>query len=71
MNSQWVSCLLRVNYCSQSEKYELTRGAVSVKGKLKDNLAFWENTIEANSFILSVIKEGYRIPFIENPSSVF
>jgi hypothetical protein len=44
---------------------------VSAKGKLKDNLAFWENTIEANSFILSVIKEGYRIPFIENPSSVF
>ena len=58
-------------YCSQSEKYELTRGVVSAKGKLKDNLSFWENTIEANSFILSVIKEGYRIPFIENPSSVF
>ena len=44
---------------------------MSVKGKLKENLAFWKNTIEANSFILNVIKEGYRIPFIENPSSVF
>jgi hypothetical protein len=44
---------------------------VSAKGKLKDNLAFWKNTIEVNSFILNVIKEGYRIPFIENPSSVF
>jgi hypothetical protein len=41
---------------------------VSVKGKLKENLAFWKNTIEANWFILNVIKEGYRIPFIENPS---
>ena len=44
---------------------------MSVKGKLKENLAFWKNTIEANWFILNVIKEGYRIPFIENPSFVF
>jgi hypothetical protein len=59
------------SYCSQSEKYELTRGVVPDKGKLKENLTSWKNTIEANSFILDVIKEGYRIPFIENPSSVF
>ena len=45
MNSQGVSCLLRVTYCSQSKKYELTRCVVSAKGKLKENLAFWKNTI--------------------------
>jgi hypothetical protein len=27
--------------------------------------------LEANSFILNVIKECYKIPFIENPSFVF
>jgi hypothetical protein len=59
------------SYCSQSEKYELTKGVVSAKGKLKEKLVFWKNTIEANSFILNVIKECYKIPFIENPSFVF
>ena len=44
---------------------------MSAKGKLKEKLVFWKNTIEANSFILNVIKECYKIPFIENPSSVF
>ena len=34
-------------YCSQSEKYELTRGVVPVKGKLKENLTFWKNTIRS------------------------
>lgn len=29
-------------YCSKSEKYELIRDVVSVKGKLKENLAFWK-----------------------------
>jgi hypothetical protein len=44
---------------------------VSAKGKLKEKIVFWKNTIEANSFILNVIKECYKIPFIENPSFVF
>jgi hypothetical protein len=41
-----------------SEKYDLKSGSKSVKGRLKLDSEFWENTIRANSFILDVVKEG-------------
>ena len=53
-----------------SEKYELKSGSKSVKGRLKLHSKFWENTIRANSFILDVIKEGYKIPFMAQPTPV-
>lgn len=53
-----------------SEKYELKSGSKSVKARLKLLSKFWENTIRANSFILDVIKEGYKIPFMAQPTPV-
>jgi hypothetical protein len=45
-----------------SEKYDLKSGSKSVKGRLKLHSEFWENTIRANSFVLDLVKEGYKIP---------
>ena len=43
--------------------------SVIVKGRLIVNVSFWE-TISASRFILSVIREGYKIPFYYTPTSV-
>ena len=43
--------------------------SVIVKGRLRVNVEFWES-IGASQFILSVIKEGYEIPFYFSPTSV-
>ena len=40
---------------------------VSVKGKLKSHVDYWENVIDANMFVTSLINEGYRIHFTYNP----
>ena len=37
-----------------------------VKGRLKENIVFWEN-IKASSWVLRVIREGYALPFVETP----
>ena len=37
---------------------------VSVQGCLKNCVSFWENTLEASNFVLGIIKNGYRLPFI-------
>ena len=39
---------------------------VTVKGRLKQNLKYWED-IGASDFIISTISEGYKIPFIDSP----
>ena len=53
-----------------SEKYELKSGSKSVKGRLKLHSEFWENTIRANSFVLDLVKEGYKIPFMAQTTPV-
>ena len=44
--------------------------SVVVKGRLRANVHFWES-IGASHFVLSVIREGYKIPFYYTPTSVF
>ena len=44
--------------------------SVIVKGRLRANVQFWES-IGASHFVLSVITEGYKIPFYYTPTSVF
>ena len=44
--------------------------SVIVKGRLRANVEFWES-IGASLFVLSVIREGYKIPFSYTPTSVF
>lgn len=58
------------NFLDSKQKCEIKRGTPSVKGKLKENVNFWEHTIQANEFILNVIKEGYKIPFLSPPEPV-
>ena len=53
-----------------SEKYELKSGSKSVKGRLKLHSEFWENNIRDNSFVLDLLKEGYKIPFMAQTTPV-
>ena len=53
-----------------TQNYELESGhSLSVKGNLKNNLGFWRS-IGAPDFILSIIENGYRLPFISFPLAV-
>ena len=44
--------------------------SVIVKGRLRANVQFWES-IGTSHFVLSVIREGYKIPSYYTPTSVF
>ena len=41
-----------------------------VVGNLRRHISFWEK-IRANEFILSVIREGYKIPLYKTPHSAY
>ena len=58
--------------CPETEMSELVQGAqvVKVKGRLKACVQFWES-ISAPQFVLSVIREGYKIPFLHTPPRAF
>ena len=43
---------------------------VIVKGRLKANISFWQS-IGASKFILDTLSFGYKIPFSQEPTSVF
>ena len=43
--------------------------SVIIKGRLRVNVNFWES-IDASQFVLSVIKEGYKIPFYYTPKTI-
>ena len=42
---------------------------VSVKGNLKANIEFWKS-IGAPNFIISIIDNGYSLPFVNLPEPV-
>ena len=52
--------------------YEYEQGAPSVivKGRLKTHVQFWED-IGSPDFIIDTIKNGYTIPFLSTPTSVY
>lgn len=67
-NIMEVNCLLL-----EPRDYELEGSAgkdVNVKGNLAKHLDFWVN-IGTSKFILDVIKDGYRLPFEENPEGAY
>ena len=37
---------------------------VSLKGNLKRNIVYWQNTLMANESVLHITKNGYKIPFL-------
>ena len=41
--------------------------SIQVKGRLKENIAFWRD-IGASKWVLSVIEDGYYLPFISLPA---
>ena len=52
--------------------WEISKGdgeEVRVKGRLRENIEYWKD-IGCNDAIMDVIREGYRIPFIDNPPGV-
>ena len=49
--------------------YDSVIPQVSVKGKLSKSIAFW-HSIGAPDFILSVIRDGYKIPLFQGVSSL-
>ena len=40
---------------------------ISLKGNLKRNITYWQNTLMANESVLHIIENGYKIPFFETP----
>lgn len=44
-------------------------GGNNVKGRLRSNVGYWENVVIAPSPIISIIKQGYILPFVSVPSS--
>ena len=58
----WIYQVLEIEHECELE----TVVTPSVKGRLKEHITFWIK-IGAPNFVLSVIQEGYKIPFIEIP----
>ena len=52
-------------YTIQEFEFEKGNNYPSVKGRLKKNLIFWRETLSANSAILEIIDNGYKIPFFK------
>ena len=59
-----------VNALPQSCAAELVQAPVSVQGRLKKCLKFWEEKLQASEFVLGIIHSGYRLPFIRLPPPV-
>ena len=44
-------------------KQDSTNTLPNVKGRLKEHVSFWIETIKVPEFIVDCIREGYKIPF--------
>ena len=55
------------DYTIQEFEFEKGNNYPSVKGRLKKNLIFWQETLSANFAILEIIDNGYKIPFYKTP----
>ena len=58
------------DYTIQEFEFEKGNDYPSVKRRLKQNLIFWQETLSANSAILEIIDNGYKIPFYKTPKRV-
>uniref|UniRef100_A0A7M5USR9 Uncharacterized protein n=1 Tax=Clytia hemisphaerica TaxID=252671 RepID=A0A7M5USR9_9CNID len=48
-----------------------TKTSKTVVGKILEAAEFWKNDLQASPFVLSIIENGYRIPFKNKPTSFF
>jgi hypothetical protein len=51
-------------------EYEIGKTNINVKGRLENSVHFWQK-IGTSDFILDMIYEGYTIPLLHEPKSVF
>ena len=49
------------------EEGHVQRQVTDVQGRLKKSLIFWENTLQPAPWIISCIKEGYKLPLRSTP----
>ena len=61
-NEEWINQVPH-NFECELQSYTTSH---KVKGSLKRHITFWQN-IDASEFVLSIIQDGYKIPFIEEP----
>ena len=40
---------------------------LSVQGRLLEHSSFWKEELEASQFVLDIVTNGYKIPFIAYP----
>ena len=43
----------------------------SVAGKISEHQFYWENILEASPFVMSMVKNGYYLPFKRQPTKCF
>lgn len=43
----------------------------SVQGQVNQHENFWHNELEPSSFVVGIITEGYRLPFLRLPDPLF
>ncbi|MES9971262.1 MAG: reverse transcriptase domain-containing protein, partial [Candidatus Thiodiazotropha sp.] len=55
------------NLTTDYYEYEQGQKDIIVKGRLKANIHYWKQTLQANSYIIDVIENGYKIPFFSKP----
>ena len=41
--------------------------SLSVQGRLRERSSFWKDELEASQFVLDIITNGYKLPFIAYP----
>ena len=61
------------SFVSSSSNWEVLQGDKSngVKGRLKKCFNYWESTISASRFVLDIISEGYKLPFVNFPGRCY
>ena len=50
--------------------YSVVSPNLGIKNRLKRHLPFWRN-ITDNAFVLDMVKNGFSIPFLENPTEFY
>ena len=59
------------NYRSWEVEYDTNIQTTKVKGRLKNNVAYWQDSLQAPAPVLDWIQNGYKLPlFSEPPRSV-
>ena len=53
--------------CSQADDSYPKDQPMSVQGRLRERSSFWRDELEASEFVLDIVTNGYKLPFIAFP----